>query len=898
MLPLPAITPCQTCSADKDVFCKRCRGDEVMFPVGSLIYTWRHPFTPTHFLTVRTRKTLRSGVDGVLFIFALASMALFGFYVFAPIVLSKTSPLVLLSSTHWSAHLFWISLLLDLWLYSRIKRQGIIKALVISPEQESALSGRTREHRISIDSAFDSSSHRALGDALSLAHRQGHRDLVPLHLFVVLFNRSLIQNVAGRIALDRKRLIDMTHSALTTIPLGRGVPRPTDDFYSLLIRAYRHAQDARKHSVDVLDLFTATIDHETKALEIMEELGISPKTIENVVLWFNQQKAFHQELAQLQSVAALRPNTGIDRAMTGRATHLLNQFGTDLTRSAQRGALFPPAGQTELIDSLLATVSSTSKNILLVGNTGTGKSSLINGIAYRMVGERVPDRLKDKRLVSISAGHLAGTPNPAGVFQGLLDEVLDSGNIVLVIQNLHDFTESKGLASFGLAEILAETIGRTGLIVFATSMPTEYHRFLEGQLIDSLFQHITVSEPEKDKTILMVESHIPSLEHRYPVYFTYEAIESVVDLSNRYLHDTSNPKKSIDLCEQVALDARPAQKKQRVPITPDDVAQTLERLTNAKVGTVGQDERDILLNLEDKIHERMINQETAVTAVANALRRGRMELRETKRPVAVFLFLGPTGVGKTELAKTLAEVYFGSQDAMIRLDMSEYQELSAIERLIGLTGSDVRGGTLTEPTRKNPFSLILLDELEKANRDVLNLFLQVFEDGRITDNSGQVIDFTNTIIISTSNAGAQYIQEALRAHLPQEEIKTNLLEQELKSYYSPEFLNRFDDIIIFEPLSEDHIRQVARLMIGHIQKQMAQKGITLEVTDSAITELAKEGFDPQFGARPLRRVMQKRIDDTLAKILLEQKVGRRDTIVMDTGGTFRIEQTKHFESTK
>ncbi|MDP2630133.1 MAG: ATP-dependent Clp protease ATP-binding subunit [Candidatus Uhrbacteria bacterium] len=896
MLPIPPPISCQQCQSKQDANCRRCRGNHVIFSSGSVIFSWRHPFTSSHFLHIRTRKALQTSTDIPLFLFGFISFLAFVFFVLFPIAQSNSAPLSLFSSTHWSSKLFWVSLVLDLWLYSRIKRQGAIRPRVLSVEKEQEFSSRKKEHVIHIDAAFDASAHRALGDALSLAHSLKHRDLTPLHLFAVLFNYPLIQNAASRIAVDHTLLAKSTRAALSDGVSGTGIPTLTDDFYSLLMRAYRHAQDARKTSVDVLDLFTATIDHETKALEVMEELGVDPKKIEHVVLWFNQQKAFRQELAQIRGTAALRPRADIDRAMTGRATHLLNQYGNALTRAAQRGALFPPIGQNDLIDSLLATVSSTSKNILLVGNTGTGKSSLISGVAYRMVGERVPDRLKDKRLVSISAGHLAGAANPAGVFQELLDEVLESGNIALVINNLHDFTESKGLAGFDLASILAETIERTGLIVFATSTPQEYHRFLEGHLIASLFQHVEVFEPDEDKTTLIVESHIPSFEHRYGVYFTYDAIAQAVMLSSRYLHDTYNPKKSIDLCEQVALDAHALAKKQRVFIAPDHIARTLERITNAKVGTVGQDERNVLVHLEDTIHQRMINQEVAVTAVANALRRARMELREKKRPVAVFLFLGPTGVGKTELAKTLADVYFGSQDNMIRLDMSEYQELNSIERLIGLTGSDVRGGSLTEPVRKNPFSLILLDELEKANRDVLNLFLQVFEDGRVTDNAGQVIDFTNTIIIATSNAGAQYIQESLRNNTRINEVKTRLLEQELKNYYSPEFLNRFDDIIIFESLSQDHIRQIARLMIRHIQKQMSEKGIQLEVTDAALDELAREGFDPQFGARPLRRVIQKRIDDVLAKILLEQKVGRRDTVVLDVGGAFRIERTKKYST--
>ncbi|MBI4599446.1 ATP-dependent Clp protease ATP-binding subunit [Candidatus Uhrbacteria bacterium] len=893
MLAIPSFIPCQSCKDAKDKNCRLCHGSLGMFPSGAIVFLWRYPLTPSRFLRMRIGQILRTGTDVALFLFGFLSFFIFAILGVFPVATTGADPLSLLSSAHWGARLFWVSLAFDLWLYSRIRRQRVVRPRVLSTEREQELSSQKKERVFFLDEAFDTNAHRALGDALSLAQTMKHRELAPLHLFAVLLHYPLVQHVASRIAVDHTRLAQSTRAALSGIPTGAEVPVPTDDFYSLLIRAYRHAQDARKTSVDVLDLFSATIDHETQALDVFEELGVDPKKIEHVVCWFNQEKAFRQELAQIQGVAALRPRADIDRAMTGRATHLLNQFGADLTRGAQRGALFPPVAQNELLDSLLATVGSTSKNILLVGNTGTGKSSLINGIAYRMVGERVPDRLKDKRLVSISAGHLAGAPNPAGVFQALLDEVLESGNIALVIQNLHDFTESKGLAGFDLASILAETVERTGLIVFATSTPEEYHRFLEGHLIGSLFQHVEVFEPDEEKTIIMVESHIPSFEHRYHVYFTYDAIAQAVTLSDRYLHDSYNPKKAIDLCEQVALDAHSPAKKQRVFITPEHIAKTLERLTNAKVGAVGADERDVLLHLEDVIHRRMINQEVAVTAVANALRRARMELREKKRPVAVFLFLGPTGVGKTELAKTLASVYFGSDDAMIRLDMSEYQELSSIERLVGLTGSDVRGGALTEAVRKNPFSLLLLDELEKANRDVLNLFLQVFEDGRVTDNAGHVIDFTNTIIIATSNAGAQYIQEALRANTPREEMKTRLLEQELKVTYAPEFLNRFDDIIMFEPLSQEHIKQIARLMVGHAQKQMAEKGVRFDVTAPALDELAREGFDPQFGARPLRRVIQKRVDDILAKILLEQKVGRRDTIILDEGGAFRVEKVKH-----
>ncbi|MDO8435061.1 MAG: ATP-dependent Clp protease ATP-binding subunit, partial [bacterium] len=742
---------------------------------------------------------------------------------------------------------FWISLILDCWLFARLSRERALRPRVLTQRRELELVTQKREHRVDIDESLDSEAHLALGEALDLARKFNHQTIEPLHLFATIFRQPTIQGIASRIDIDPKRLSSATQAALATVPgNATTLPLPTEDFYALLMRAYRHAQDARKHAIDVIDLFTATIDHENRSQEVMEELGVKPQTIENVVAWFNQSRAFYQELVEIRRTAGWRPRGDINRAMTARATPILNRFGVDLTRAAQLGQLFPPIARDAELEDLLTTVGSTSKNILLVGHIGTGKSSLIHGIAYRMVGEDVPEKLKDKRLMSISAGHLATAGNPAAAFQTLLDEVLASGNIVLVIENLHDFTMSQSTAGSDLAEILTETVERTGLTVFATSTPAEHHRFLESHLVSSVFQKVDVLEPDENKTIQMLESHIATFEGRYPVFFTYDAIAACAQLSHRYLHDAQNPKKAVDLAEQVAVSVQP-EGKGRVRLTPEHVAAVLEKTTHAKVGEVGRDERSILLNLEDRIHSRMIDQEAAVSAVSNALRRARMELRETKRPVSVFLFLGPTGVGKTELARTLAETYYGSENTMIRLDMSEYQEVTAIERLTGMTGSEVRGGSLTEPIRKNPFSLLLLDEIEKANKDVLNLFLQIFEDGRLTDNAGEVIDFTNTIIIATSNAGAQYIQDALRANVPLEEMKTQLLEQELKGHYAPEFLNRFDDIIVFQPLSEEHIRQIAKLMIGRVQKQMEAKGIAFEVTDAAIAELAKEGYDPEFG---------------------------------------------------
>jgi ATP-dependent Clp protease ATP-binding subunit ClpB len=288
------------------------------------------------------------------------------------------------------------------------------------------------------------------------------------------------------------------------------------------------------------------------------------------------------------------------------------------------------------------------------------------------------------------------------------------------------------------------------------------------------------------------------------------------------------------------------------------------------------------------MHERVIGQSEAVSAVASALRRARTNLQSKNRPIATFLFMGPTGVGKTELTKTIASVYFGDDDAMVRLDMSEFQEVSSIQRLIGMMGS-TEGGLLTEAVRQNPFTIVLLDEFEKASPQIMNLFLQVFDDGRLTDNSGRIIDFTNTILIATSNAGSEYIQEAVKRNDDISLIRTTLIEEKLKTIYSPEMLNRFDGVIVFKPLSQEDVVKITGLMIDQVKQRLLDKGIEFDISEEMIQSLAKEGYDPKFGARPLRRVIQEKVDNSLAKVLLEEDVKRRDKIIIDINGT-RIER--------
>jgi ATP-dependent Clp protease ATP-binding subunit ClpC len=354
------------------------------------------------------------------------------------------------------------------------------------------------------------------------------------------------------------------------------------------------------------------------------------------------------------------------------------------------------------------------------------------------------------------------------------------------------------------------------------------------------------------------------VEYKYNVFYPYQTLKKIVELSARYIHEVPFPEKALRLLEESAVGLQGEKIK---IVTPAEIESLVSKRTNVPIGQVGEKEKDRLLNLESILHQRVIGQDEAINAVANALRRVRSGLTTGKRPAGVFLFLGPTGVGKTETAKALAESYFGSEKNMIRLDMSEYEQPDSLDRLIGTVQNPA--GILTDAILAKPFSLILLDELEKADKNVLNIFLQVFEDGRLTDPRGKVSDFTNSIIIGTSNAGSEFIRENV-GRLSAEQLKTTLIDQlQKQAIFTPEFLNRFDGVITFKPLTRENLTLVAGLMIGEINKQLEERKIRVEVESAALAKLIELGYNQEFGARPLRRVMEEKIENLLAKKMLE-----------------------------
>jgi len=441
-----------------------------------------------------------------------------------------------------------------------------------------------------------------------------------------------------------------------------------------------------------------------------------------------------------------------------------------------------------------------------------------------------------------------------------------------------------------LSEVLAEALGRKNILCLASATSENYTKYIENRALGNVLTTIGIKEPEINETIQILESKVGFLESKYDVYIVYSALEQAVKMSERYLHDKFLPLKAIDLLEKAALIA--AKNFQNDPSKyfcgQNEVAAAIGEMTGIPASKVTANESHKLLTMESEIHKRLIGQDEAVSAVAASLRRARAQIKEGKRPIASFLFLGPTGVGKTELAKAVSEVYFGDEDYLVRVDMSEYQSADSVRKMIG----DVDGtlGYLTEAVRKKPFSLVLLDEIEKANPDILNLFLQLFDDGRLTDGQGRTISFTESIIIATSNIGALYIQEQIRAHTNVNIIKQELIDNQLNKYMRPELINRFDGIIVFKPLSEEDVMAVATLMLKKIKKNLGEKGINLKADKDGVAILAHEGYDPKFGARPLRRLLQDKIEDIIANKLLGGELKRRDTVVINSRAEVEIEK--------
>lgn len=753
-----------------------------------------------------------------------------------------------------------------------------------------------KNKKYNVASAYSRHGRRAVEETYLLAGKLNQAEVSVIHLFRVLLKNKEIQNLFIRLNVDAKRLVELVdrHLVKPQDSPSRGPIPLAPALQEVLVLAFLDAYSLNQSSVDLLNIISFCCEKDPALAEILFELEIDRDKIINTVAWFRVNRRLIENYHQYRRLAILKPGSNMNRSYTAIATPTLDHFSHDLTIQAKRGALDICVGRQKEITGIFESFTGGHNGVLLVGPTGVGKKTIIGGLAQLMVEEKVPSFLKDKRLVELDVSRLLAGVDASQAEERLLtclNEIGRSGNIILYLANIENLIgiSAGSQESLDLSEVLAEALGRKNLYCLASATTENYSRYIESKSIGNVMTTIGVKEPEVNAAIQILESKVGFLEAKYDIFIVYSALEQAVMMSSRYLHDKFLPLKAIDLLEKAAiLTMKNSQgNPEKCFCGQTEVAAAISELTGIPVSKVTASEGHKLLSLETEIHRRLIDQAEAVSAVAASLRRARAELKDSKRPIASFLFLGPTGVGKTELAKSVSEVYFGAEDYLVRLDMSEYQAADSIKKMIG----DVDGvlGYLTEAVRKKPFSLVLLDEIEKANPDILNLFLQLLDDGRLTDGQGRTISFSESIIIATSNIGAVYIQDQIKAKTPVNLIKQELIDNQLNKYMRPELINRFDGIIVFKPLSEEDTFAIATLMLKKIKKNLAGKGIGLKADKDGVSILARDGYDPKFGARPLRRLLQERIEDNIANKILAGELKRRDTVIINNRAEIEIE---------
>lgn len=644
-------------------------------------------------------------------------------------------------------------------------------------------------------------------------------------------------------------------------------------------------------------------------------------------------------------------------------TPTLDQFGQDLTVSAREGGLDPVIGRDDEIEQTIEVLSRRTKNNpVLVGDAGVGKTSVVDGIAQRIVDDQVPDVLANKRIVQLDlSGIIAGT-RYRGDFEERMNKLLDEisrhrDKLIIFIDELHTVAGAGGSeGAVDAANMLKPKLSRGELHIVGATTLDEYRKNIETDAaLERRFQPITVSEPSSDETVQIMCGLRDRYEAHHQVRFRDEALKAAAELSDRYIVDRHLPDKAIDLIDQAGsrkrlhtrtpptdiqeLETQVAQltrdkdqavsdenyeqasslrdqineihtrirdqrqESRSIPeVSAADIAEVVSRATGIPVNQLTEEEKARLMRLEDQLHQRVIGQDEAVHTIARAVRRSRTGMADPSRPMGTFLFLGPTGVGKTELARALAESLFGDEDRMIRLDMSEFQERHTASRMVGAPPGYVgygEAGQLTEAVRRRPYSVILLDELEKAHSDVFNILLQVLEDGRLTDGQGRMVDFKNTVLIMTSNLGSDIVSSrsgvlGFSSGDPDQadEPARERLMIRLREEFRPEFLNRIDEVVVFRKLGSEQLHRITALLLADTKKRLKGQGIDSEFTDGAVDWLASHGYQPDYGARPLRRTIQREVDDVISEMLLEDKLssGQRIEIgVSDTGLTFDVD---------
>lgn len=585
---------------------------------------------------------------------------------------------------------------------------------------------------------------------------------------------------------------------------------------------------------------------------------------------------------------------------TSRLPEKLEEYGTDLTFKAKQGKIDPIIGREKEIERMIEILCrKTKNNPILIGEAGVGKSAVVEGLAQKIASKQVPMILQNKIIYSFNLASLMSGTKYRGSLEEKLNQIIEilttHKDIIVFIDEIHTLYQAgseKG--EINPTDILKPYLARGELQTIGATTIDEYTKFIEkDKALERRFQPIIVNPPSVLDTIKILQGLKPVYEKFHGVIISNEAIESAVNLSVRYITNRNLPDKAIDLIDEASSKAKIENvSSSEVVITSEDVAKVVSSWTNIPVTKIGESEREKLMALEQILHRRVVGQDLAINAICKAIRRARVGLKDEKRPIGSFVFLGPTGVGKTELCKALAECMFDNENSLVRIDMSEYMEQHTISKLIGSPPGYVgyeEGGQLTEKVRKNPYCVVLFDEVEKAHNDITNILLQILEDGRLTDGQGRLVEFQNTIIILTSNIGANaFIQAKKYCEQNGKLFDTNSQKEkmieELKKTYRPELLNRIDLITVFDTLSVEQLAKIGSLMIHSLNKRLQEKNISLKLTQSALSYLIKHGASTEFGARPLRRLIEQQIEDQIAGDLIDGKLKEGQTVLISCEG--------------
>ena len=847
---------------------------------------------------------------------------------------------------------------------------------------------------------FTIKSQEAVQQAVNLVQSRGQQAIEPEHLLagVLKVGENVTNFIFQKLGINGQQIETVLDKQIASLPkVSGGEPYLSRDANEVLQKAVELSKSLGDEYVSLEAIILALLNVKSTVSTILKDAGVTDKEL----------RAAISELRQGQNVTS---QSSEDTYQS------LSKYAINQIEAARNGKLDPVIGRDEEIRRVLQILSRRTKNNpVLIGEPGTGKTAIVEGLAQRILRGDVPENLKNKQLFSLDMGALVAGAKYKGEFEERLKSVINEvtksdGNIILFIDEIHTLVGAgKGEGAMDAANILKPALARGELRSIGATTLDEYQKYFEkDKALERRFQTVMVDEPDTASSISILRGLKERYENHHQVRIKDEAIIAAVELSNRYITDRFLPDKAIDLMDEAAAklrmerdslpeeldeierrlkqleiereaikrekdEAKLAQlnkeiaelkeqetsykakwqsekelvnkiqqnkkeieqlkfeadkaeregdygkvaeirygklqsleneiksiqedlkKKQgdnamiKEEVTAEDIADVVSRWTGIPVSKMLQSERDKLLHLEDELHKRVIGQDEAIEAVADAVRRSRAGLQDPKRPIGSFIFLGTTGVGKTELAKALAEYLFDDESLMTRIDMSEYQEKHTVSRLIGAPPGYVgydEGGQLTEAVRRKPYSVVLFDEIEKAHPDVFNILLQVLDDGRLTDNKGRTVNFKNTIIIMTSNLGSSYIQSQFEKINDQnhdqvvEETKAEVMNM-LKKTIRPEFLNRIDETIMFQPLNKNEIEQIVRLQINGIKKMLEENGVTLQMSDQAVDFIATAGYDPEFGARPVKRAIQRYLLNDLSKKLLSQEVDRTKPIIVE-----------------